>query len=165
MYIMTYTTSSLNGWGRFCPANMDDRDRIGILDTDDMSEDDFTLAQFKEVLKVFPDLKVKNLKHNGKTITLLWGYGNNYEYIVDGDVCVYYEQKTNRGSYCDIEVYVKGIDKPIAKLSTQHMDGCYNWTIGIKNKNKDSIVLAVVAHTKNRTYELDDIVISISRYK
>lgn len=159
MYLMTYTTASLGGYDRYFDAKLDERDRIGVLDTNDMVEEDVHLSDFENILKVNPDIKVVGIKHNGKTIEKLYGFPNNNSFEIGKNICVHYKQSMNRGSYCDVAVYLKGLDGCALKISTPHADGRYDWRFRIKSETEHKLVLSVELQSKNRDYELNDIII------
>ena len=168
MYIMTYTTASLSHYGRYCEAHLDSRDRIGILDTDDMVEEDFYLNEFEEVLRKYPDIKVKGLQHNSKTVTKLYGFGNNNQFLVDRDFCLHYEQKTDRGSFCTIRIYLKGTSCENGcdlQIDTPHVEGCYNWDFKIRGSIQTPVGYDVVIDckimSKRYDHEFTSLILSV----
>ena len=172
MYIMTYTTAFLNAYGRYCEVNLDNRDRIGVLDTSDLVEETFTKAQFEELLAVCPNLNVLGVKHDGKTIKRLYGYSNNSHFLVGDGVCVHYEQKMDRGSYCTLKVYLKGTTCEHGcdlQIDTPHADGRYDWEFHIKGArqavNGFDVIVSVRLRSKRSDYDLEDIVLNVDTSK
>ena len=158
MYLMTYTTAFINAYGRYCPVTLDNRDRIGILDTDDLVEENFTKEEFESLLKSYPDVKVKGIKHDKKTITHLYGFGNNNHFLTEEGICFHYEQKTDKGSFCTIRVYLQGTTCENGcdlQIDTPHVEGCYDWDFNIRGSKQTEVGYDVEISCKIRSKRYD----------
>lgn len=168
MFIMTYTTAYLPKYGIYNKYIKDSTDIIGILDTDDLVEDVFTMDEFENLLTKLPNVQIKGIKHNGKSIESLFCYSNNNHFLVYNNICLHYEQKVNRGSYCTLRLYIKGTNCEKGcdlQIDTPHVEGCWDWNFNIDGSIQteygyDVRITCYLRH-KNRVREVTDLILSI----
>ena len=168
MYIMTYTTAYLSKKGVYNKYVKDSTDRVGVLDTDDLVKDVFTVDELENLLTKLPSIRIKGIKHNGKNIESLLCYSNNNHFLIYNDVCLHYEQKIDRGSYCTLRLFIKGTTCEKGcdlQVDTPHVEGCWDWNFKVEGSKPTEygydVLVSCYLRSKNRIRETTGLVFSI----
>ena len=152
---------------RMNKVQMTEWDKINVLNTLLMQEKTYRRDKIEHLIQNTPDMSIVGLKHNGNTVTEIYGFPRISAMLYEENVAVHYEQVTDRGNYLKFKVYTRyGEIKPLNGCCTGHLNGRWDWDVAIDHIEEDSDTITVYLRTeisdKNHTYELQDIVIAVN---
>ena len=145
MYVVGHTCDFTHYY-RMNKVKMQDNDKVFLLNTDLMLEQAYSKYEIEELIQNNPDIQIAGMVHDENAVTELYGFPRISTLLTEGNVAVYFEQKTN---------------------STGHVNGRWDFDLDTKDveesENSIKVTLEPTLRDKNRSTILDDIVIEINK--